>query len=235
MKPSLTFSKLLQFSLVCTGGLSIVACAAKLDTQKKKVSYVIGQQIGESIKGQGVDVDVDVLANSIKDVIKGKESQLTPEEMRAAMMAAQQEMATQQAKEGEANLKTGADFLAANKAKEGVKTTESGLQYKVITAGKGATPKDTDTVTCHYKGTLIDGKEFDSSYKRGQPAEFPVNGVIAGWTEALKTMKEGEKRELFIPANLAYGPQGRPGIPPNSVLIFEIELVKVNKAAGKGR
>jgi len=233
-KSSLQFSKLLQVSLVCGSVLSIGACAAKLDTQKKKVSYVIGQQIGESMKTQGVDVDVDVLASSIKDALKGEKGKMTEEEMRATMMAAQQEMMAKQQKDGEANLKVGADFLAANKTKEGVKTTESGLQYKVVTPGKGPTPSDNDVVVCHYKGTLIDGTEFDSSYKRGEPAEFPVKGVIRGWTEALKTMKEGEKRQLFIPSDLAYGPSGRPGIPPNSVLIFDIELVKVKKgAAGK--
>ncbi|MEO5667633.1 MAG: FKBP-type peptidyl-prolyl cis-trans isomerase [Bdellovibrionota bacterium] len=234
MSKKLNLSKLLQLSLVVGGGLSIVACAAKLDTQKKKVSYVIGQQIGESMKTQGVDIDVDVLATSIKDVLKGNKAQLTPEEMRATMMAAQQEMMAKQSKEGEANAKKGSDFLEANKSKEGVKVTASGLQYKVITPGKGATPTDKDSVVCHYKGTLIDGTEFDSSYKRNEPAEFPVTGVIHGWTEALKTMKEGEKRQLFIPSDLAYGPQGRPGIPPNSVLIFDIELIKVKKgAAGK--
>lgn len=231
---STKLSRLLNFSLVMSAGLSIAACAAKLDTPKKKISYTIGQQIGESIKTQGVDVDVDVLASSIKDVLKGNKSQLSPEDMRAAMMAAQQDMQAKMAKEGEANLKTGADFLAANKSKEGITTTPSGLQYKVLQPGKGATPTDKDTVVCHYKGTLIDGTEFDSSYKRGEPAEFPVNGVIAGWTESLKTMKEGEKRQLFIPSELAYGPQGRPGIPPNSVLLFDIELLSVKKA-GKGR
>jgi FKBP-type peptidyl-prolyl cis-trans isomerase len=178
-------------------------------------------------------VDVDVLASSIKDVLKGNKSQLSPEDMRAAMMAAQQDMQAKMAKEGEANMKKGTDFLAANKSKEGVTTTPSGLQYKVVQPGKGATPTDKDTVVCHYKGTLIDGTEFDSSYKRGEPAEFPVSGVIAGWTESLKTMKEGEKRQLFIPSELAYGPQGRPGIPPNSVLLFDIELLTVKKA-GKG-
>jgi len=207
----------------------------KLDNQKKKVSYAIGQQIGQSMKAQELDVDVDALAMSIKDVLKGTASRLTEEEIRATMQTAQQEMAAKQAKGGEENLKKGTDFLAANKAKEGVVTTPSGLQYKVVTPGKGATPKDGDSVVCHYKGTLLDGTEFDSSYKRGEPAEFPVNGVIAGWTESLKTMKEGEKRQLFIPSDLAYGPQGRPSIPANSVLIFDIELIKVKKAGKTGK
>ncbi len=222
--------QILPFSLVAVVGLSACTKDVKLDDQKKKMSYAIGQQIGESIKSQGLAVDADVLAVSIKDVMAGQKSRLTPEEMQATMMAAQQEMITKQAAEGEANAKKGADFLAANKAKEGVVTTPSGLQYKVVTPGKGATPKDSDSVVCHYKGTLIDGTEFDSSYSRNEPAEFPVNGVIAGWTEALKTMKEGEKRQLFIPSDLAYGPQGRPGIPPNSVLLFDIELISVKKS-----
>jgi FKBP-type peptidyl-prolyl cis-trans isomerase FklB len=129
--------------------------------------------------------------------------------------------------QGEKNKKEGEAFLAENKKKDGVKTLPSGLQYKVLAEGKGKTPKATDTVTVHYRGTLTDGTEFDSSYKRNQPASFPVNGVIKGWTEALQLMKEGSKWQLFIPASLAYGEPGRPGIPPNSVLIFDVELISV--------
>lgn len=233
MKASLTVSKLLNLSLVVGGAFSVAACAAKLESNKQKISYAIGQQIGQSIKGQNIDVDVDVLARSIKDVMKGNKSQLTEEEMRTAMMTAQQEMQAKMSQQAEGNLKTGNDFLEANKSKEGVKTTPTGLQYKVLTEGKGKTPTEKDEVVCHYRGTLIDGTEFDSSYKRNEPATFPVMGVIPGWTEALKTMKEGEKRQLFIPANLAYGPSGRPGIPPNSVLLFDIELISIKKAAKK--
>src|SRR5438270_10025397 len=135
-----------------------------------------------------------------------------------------------QQKQTEAGKKNAADaekFLADNKKKEGVKTTESGLQYKVLKEGNGAQPKSSDTVTVNYRGTLTDGTEFDSSYKRGQPATFPVSGVIKGWTEALQMMKAGSKYQLFIPASLAYGEQGRPGIPPNATLIFEVELMDV--------
>lgn len=234
MKNALIPSKILPLVLFMGGGLLVSACNdVKLDTQKKKMSYAIGQQIGHSMKAQELDVDVDALAMSIKDALKAAPSRLTDDEIRATMQAAQQDMIAKQNKGGEENLKKGNDFLAANKSKEGVVTTPSGLQYKVVTPGKGATPKDGDSVVCHYRGTLLDGSEFDSSYKRNEPAEFPVNGVIAGWTEALKTMKEGEKRQLFIPANLAYGPQGRPSIPANSVLIFDIELIKVKKAGKK--
>jgi FKBP-type peptidyl-prolyl cis-trans isomerase len=210
--------------------VSIAACAAKLDTQKKKVSYAIGQQIGETIKQQGLEVDLDVLKKSIQDVMAGKKSELSMEDMRTAMMQAQKDTQEKQAKMGEENLKKGQEFLEANKKKEGFITTETGLQYKITKEGTGATPSDQDTVVCHYKGTLTDGTEFDSSYSRNQPAEFPVMGVIPGWTEALKTMKVGEKRELVIPANLAYGPSPRPGIPANSVLKFDIELIEIKKA-----
>lgn len=225
--PVSTFKVALATSLMA---LSVAACAAKLDTQKKKVSYAIGQQIGETIKQQGLEVDLDVLKKSIQDVLAGKKSELSMDDMRAAMMQAQQDSQAKMAKMGEENLKKGQDFLEANKKKEGFQTTETGLQYKIVKEGTGESPKDEDSVVCHYRGTLIDGSEFDSSYSRNQPAEFPVRGVIPGWTEALKTMKVGEKRELVIPANLAYGPSPRPGIPANSVLKFDIELLEIKKA-----
>ena len=139
-------------------------------------------------------------------------------------------MSTKEKAKSEKNKVAGTAYLEANKKKDGVKVTASGLQYKVLKEGKGDSPKKEDSVLANYKGALIDGTEFDSSYKRGAPSEFPVQGVISGWTEALLTMKPGEKRELYIPSNLAYGDQGRPGIPPASVLVFEIELVSVNKA-----
>ncbi len=209
--------------------LSVVACAAKLDTDKKKMSYVIGQQIGGSFKSQNIEVDMDVLADSIQDALDGKKAKLTPEESRNVMMTAQKGMEAKQKEKAEANKKTGDSYLDENKKKEGVVTSKTGLQYKILKAGTGATPKEADTVSAHYKGTLIDGTEFDSSYKRGAPTEFPVMGVIPGWTEALLTMKVGEKRELVIPSDLAYGPSGRPGIPPNSVLVFEMELMDIVK------
>jgi FKBP-type peptidyl-prolyl cis-trans isomerase len=150
------------------------------------------------------------------------------------MMAFEKDMQQKQTATAEKNGAEAEKFLAANKTKEGVKTTESGLQYKVLKEGSGAQPKSSDTVTVNYRGTLPDGTEFDSSYKRGQPASFPVSGVIKGWTEALQLMKVGSKLQLFIPASLAYGEQGRPGIPPNSLLIFEVELMDVKSPQAGG-
>lgn len=213
-----------------------VACAGKekkadLTTEKGKLSYTIGQQIGRQLKTDNIDVDPDVVAASINDVTTGKEPRLSPTDMQAAMMRAQQLASTKMEMEGKGNREKGEKFLTENKAKTGIKTTASGLQYQVTTEGKGKSPKATDVVKVHYSGTLIDGTKFDSSYDRGQPAEFPLNGVIRGWTEGLQLMKIGGKNRLFVPSELAYGPQGRPGIPPNSTLIFDVELLEVKKAA----
>lgn len=233
-------------------GFSTAAAAEKttLKTEKGQKSYSIGFNAGhnmkQSLQMQGIDVDLDLLLKGISDGVKEAKPKLSEEEMqnimtalRKEMMAKQQEMAAKQQEkmkeEGEKNKKEGETFLAENKKKEGVKTTPSGLQYKVITEGKGKTPKDTDTVTVNYRGTLIDGTEFDSSYKRGQPATFPVKGVIKGWTEALQLMKEGAKWQLFIPGDLAYGDRGTPGgkIGPNAVLIFEVELISIGQPEEK--
>ena len=155
------------------------------------------------------------------------------------MMAFQQKLQAQRQekskKEGEENKTKGDQFLAENKKKEGVQTTASGLQYKIITKGTGPIPKPDDTVKTHYRGTLIDGTEFDSSYKRGEPVTFGVNGVIKGWTEALLMMPVGSKWQLFIPSDLAYGPSGRPGIPPNSTLLFDIELISIEPKAAAAK
>jgi len=201
-----------------------------LTSDRGKVSYAIGQQIGRQMKGEGIDIDTQTLAASIQDVLDGKESRLKPEEMQQAMMNMRQAAESKMEAEGKANLEKGEKFLAENKTKPNIKTTASGIQYEVLTEGKGKAPKATDNVKVHYKGTLIDGKQFDSSYDRGEPAEFPLNRVIPGWTEGLQLMKTGGKNRFFIPGNLAYGPQGRPGIPPNSVLIFEVELLDIVKA-----
>jgi FKBP-type peptidyl-prolyl cis-trans isomerase len=201
--------------------------AIKTDVQK--ASYAIGQQIGQGIKSQGLDADVDIIAMSINDVYKNKPARLTTEDMQQAIKKVQEDIATKQTKIGEENKTKGAAFLEENKKKPNIKTTASGLQYEILKEGKGPMPTDTDKVKVQYKGTLIDGTEFDSSYKRDKPAEFPLNGVIPGWTEALKLMPVGSKWKVYIPSNLAYGERGRPGIPANSVLIFEVELLEILK------
>jgi FKBP-type peptidyl-prolyl cis-trans isomerase len=199
-----------------------------LKSDKEKASYAIGFDIGKSLHKDGVEIDAAAIAAGIRDGFTGAPGKLTDEQMKASMEQLRKELTEKQAAKATESKAEGVKFLAANAKKEGVKTTPSGLQYKVIKEGTGKTPKDTDTVTTHYRGTFIDGNEFDSSYKRNEPATFPVTGVIKGWTEALKLMKEGAKWQLFIPSDLAYGPQGRPGIPPDSTLIFDIELLKVD-------
>ena len=205
----------------------------ELKDLKAKASYSIGIGIGKNIRNMTADVDVDIIAKGIKDGIAGGKMLLTEEQIAAALQAYQQQLNAKMAEAakavGEKNKKEGEAFLAENKKKPGVVALPSGLQYKEIKAGTGKTPKATDTVSTHYKGTLIDGTEFDSSYKRGQPASFPVNGVIPGWTEALQKMKVGAKWQLFIPSELAYGENPQPGSPigPNSVLLFDIELLGV--------
>jgi FKBP-type peptidyl-prolyl cis-trans isomerase FklB len=204
-----------------------------LKDQKDKFSYSIGLNIGSNLSKQNIPVNPDALAAGIKDAIAGK-PQLTQDQVKEIMAAFEKDMEQKQKAAGEKNASEGAKFLEENKKKEGVKTTASGLQYKVVKEGTGAQPKVTDTVTVNYRGTLIDGKtEFDSSYKRGEPATFPVNGVIKGWTEALQLMKAGSKYQLFIPANLAYGERSPgPGISPNSTLIFDVELMGVKPSEG---
>lgn len=212
--------------------LALAEEQAVLKSQKDKISYSIGLDIGKDMKRQSIDIDPDILAKGIKDALSGNKPLLSEKEMQDTMIAFQKELAAKQGEKTkrltEKNKKEGEAFLAANKKKEGVKTTSSGLQYKIIKEGAGKTPKATDTVTVHYRGTLLDGTEFDSSYKRGQPASFPVNGVITGWTEALQMMKTGSKWQLFIPPNLAYGERGAgPLIGPNAVLVFEVELLSI--------
>lgn len=210
--------------------------AAPLTTRKQKFSYALGMNIatglGSNLKSQGVEVDWNLLAQGLKDGATGAKTRLTEEESKAVLTEVQNEVR----KEQQQKMKTAADknkadgqaFLEANKSKEGVKTTASGLQYKVITEGTGPKPTPNDTVVCNYRGTLIDGKEFDSSYKRGEAATFPIGGVIKGWTEALQLMPVGSKWQLFIPSDLAYGERGAGAeIGPNSTLIFEVELISI--------
>jgi FKBP-type peptidyl-prolyl cis-trans isomerase FklB len=203
----------------------------ELKTENDKLSYALGASMARNLKQYEVDLNMDLYIKGMKDVFTGSKELLTEKEI-ASIIAKTQEnvkakMQDKAMAQLEKNKKDGEEFLAQNKKKKGVKTLPSGLQYKVITEGKGKSPKETDQVTVNYRGKLIDGTEFDSSYKRGEPATFAVNGVIKGWTEALQLMKEGSKWELFIPANLAYAERAAPGIPPNSTLIFEVELIKI--------
>jgi FKBP-type peptidyl-prolyl cis-trans isomerase len=203
-----------------------------LPTQKDKVSYAIGMNIGTNLHRQSVDVDPKLLQQGLHDALSGGKTLLSEDEARAALTEFQTEMSKKQQDKmqqaGEANKKEGDAFLAANKSKEVVVALPSGLQYKILSAGTGPKPAASDSVVCNYRGTLIDGKEFDSSYKRGQPATFPVGGVIKGWTEALQLMPVGSKWQLFVPSELAYGDRGTGAdIGPNATLIFEVELLSI--------
>ena len=203
-----------------------------LKDQRDKASYSIGVNIGSGIKANALDLNTDALVTGLEDGISGAKPQLSDKERAETLMAFEQDLMkkeTERLKQlAEKNKKEGVEFLAANKAKEGVKTLPSGLQYKVLAEGNGRQPKPTDQVTVNYRGKLLDGTEFDSSYKRGEPAVFPVNGVIKAWSEALPLMKTGGKWQLFVPAELAYGEHGAGrAIGPNSTLIFEVELLGI--------
>jgi len=227
-----------------TPGAKRPATAAKttaplaLKTSKDKFSYALGMKMGANLKRQDVPVDPNILARGLKDGLAGSKTLLTDDEAQAAIVQVQTELRTKQQEKmqeaGAANKKEGDTFLTGNKAKEGVVTLPSGLQYKILKEGTGPKPAATDSVVCNYRGTLINGTEFDSSYKRGQPATFPVNGVIKGWTEALQLMPVGSKWQLFIPAELAYGERGPdPAIGPNATLIFEVELLSIEDKSSK--
>lgn len=212
------------------------ATPAALTTAKQKNSYALGMSIGLGLKKQGLDKSVDspLVVRGLREALTGSKTAMTEDEMKAALQQLRTEFqGAQEAKAKEAgasNRKEGDAFLATNKSKDGVKVLPDGLQYKVLTEGNGPKPTKTDTVTVNYRGTLIDGKEFDSSYKRGQPATFPVGGVISGWTEALQLMPVGSKWQLFIPADLAYGDRGAGAdIAPGDTLIFEVELLSVGE------
>jgi FKBP-type peptidyl-prolyl cis-trans isomerase len=205
-----------------------------LKTPKDKVSYAMGMNIGAGLRKQSIDIDPAILARGLKDSFSNGKTLLTEDEQRAVLTQLQGEMRKKQQeaalKASEENKSQGLAYLEANKAKEGVVTLPSGLQYKVLQEGTGPKPVATDQVVCNYRGTLLDGTEFDSSYKRGQPATFPVTGVIKGLTEALQLMPVGSKWQLVIPADLAYGDRGAgPQIGPNATLIFEIELISIQK------
>ncbi len=217
-------------------GTATKSTAAPLTTRKQKFSYALGMDIGTkvggSLKQQSVEVDPALVSQGLKDAMAGSKTRLTQDEAQAVLKEVQTEVGKQRQEKMAAaaakNKTEGDTFLAANKGKQGVVTLPSGLQYKILTAGTGPKPAATDTVVCNYRGTLIDGKEFDSSYKRGQPATFGVSQVIKGWTEALQLMPVGSKWQLFIPSTLAYGERGAGAdIGPDSTLIFEVELLSI--------
>jgi FKBP-type peptidyl-prolyl cis-trans isomerase len=212
-----------------TASASKAATPLTLTTTKDKLSYALGMNFGENLHKQSVEVDPSIIVRGMKDGLAGGKTLMTEEEARTAitdLMAGLRKQHEEQMK------KEGDEFLAANKSKPGVVALPSGLQYKILQAGTGPKPAATDSVVCNYRGTLINGKEFDSSYKRGQPATFPVGGVIKGWTEALQLMPVGSKWQLFIPSELAYGPRGAGAdIGPNSTLIFEVELLSIQEKA----
>ena len=243
--------KLVIATLVAGLGLTFTACqdnggggsSATLKTESDSVSYAIGMNMGKGIKQDSLDINPDLIAAGIRDAMADK-PKLTDSVAQQALMAfqqkmmvkAQEKMARQQDslnKAGEENKKKADEFMAANKSKEGVVTLPSGVQYKVITSGSGASPAAGDNVKVHYKGTLVDGTEFDSSISKGEPATFNVSGVIPGWSEALQKMKVGDKWMLFIPPDLGYGMNPPPGskIPPGSALIFEVELLEIPKGS----
>ncbi|WP_096085289.1 FKBP-type peptidyl-prolyl cis-trans isomerase [Agaribacterium haliotis] len=226
-------------ALVAASGIALVGCKKEaeapaevtLDTLEQKVSYSIGVNLAQNINVDQFDFNTDAFAMAVEDIKAGKEPRLTMEEMMATMQTfstLQRELAMEaQKKAADENLAKGQAFLAEKESEDGVVKTDSGLMYKVITEGSGDKPSAADSVVAHYRGTLLDGTEFDSSYSRGQPATFGVSNLIPGWIEALQLMPAGSKWELYIPADLAYGERGNGSIPPNSTLIFELELLEI--------
>lgn len=211
--------------------LTQIACDRKprLDNDKAKLSYAVGQNIAQNIKAQNIDLDPKVVGYAVAQGLKGEKPEVTPEDQQKAIQGLQMAAQAKQQAEAQKNKQASDEFMAKNKEKQGVKTTASGLQYEIVKEAKGKKPTLKDKVTVHYTGTLTSGQKFDSSHDRGQPAQFPVNGIIKGWQEALQLMPEGSVYRLYVPPELGYGPQAQPGIPPNSVLVFEVELLKVNR------
>jgi FKBP-type peptidyl-prolyl cis-trans isomerase len=224
--------------------LGLLACSAgaqdapaSLKTQKDKLSYAIGMEMGKGVKAQGLDVDPSLVSQGLKDAITGGKSLMSDDELQAVITALQDQMKQKQMQAMEAaaaeNKKQGDAFLAQNGKKEGVVTLPSGLQYKIITAGQGKKPAETDTVLCNYKGTFLDGTEFDSSTEAGKPVPFEIKNVIPGFKEALELMPVGSKWQIVVPASLAYGERGAGNvIGPNATLIFEVELVSIQGNPG---
>ena len=230
-KFKLQFILLIFLSLIVLFSTCLAGDDLDLKDEKVRLSYSVGYQVGNDFVRQGKDINPDVLLKGVLDAMSGNEPLMSPQEMRTVLTNLQREVVAAQEKrmreEAEKNLEAGRAFLDENGKKEGVRIMPSGLQYKILHEGSGKTPTEHDMVTVHYRGTLIDGTEFDSSYRRGQPASFRVDGVIKGWTEALLMMKEGDKWELFIPPDLAYGDKRTGKISPNSTLIFEVTLISV--------
>ncbi|HNV83401.1 MAG TPA: FKBP-type peptidyl-prolyl cis-trans isomerase [Arenimonas sp.] len=215
----------------------VIKGIASLDTERKQFSYMIGMDIGKSIAPVKDEVDMETLVEAMKTVMKDGKPLLTDEQAKQVGQAFGERMMAKQAAEREIavkkNLEEGAKFLAENKKKPNVKTTESGLQYQILRPGNGPKPTANDTVLAHYVGTFLDGKKFDSSYDRGQPAEFALNAVIPGWTEGLQLMSKGSKFKFWIPAELAYGAEGQGAMPPNATLVFEVELQDVKAGSAQ--
>jgi FKBP-type peptidyl-prolyl cis-trans isomerase FklB len=216
----------------CLVLLPVAAClaqdSAELESLAQRSGYAIGLDLGRRLASQAVDTDVDAISSGIRDGLAGSDPRLSDEQLQQAMQELNEKLQARAAQAGSINQSEGAAFLAENGKREGVETTASGLQYEVISSGDGAKPKATDTVRVHYEGRLLDDKVFDSSYKRGEPATFPVNRVIAGWTEALQLMPVGSKWKLFIPSDLAYGAQGAGAdIGANATLVFDVELLGI--------
>lgn len=219
----------------CAGAALALALSGQsadqnLTTQKQRASYGVGMNVGKRFKSDLIELDMDAFMRGFKDALSDAKPALTEAELGEAMANLRKDVEAKAGEQAGKNKKEGEDFLAKNKTQKGVQTTDSGLQYIVLKDGTGPMPKATDTVKVNYRGTLINGTEFDSSYARNEPAVFPVNGVIKGWVEALQKMKVGSKWKLFIPSDLAYGENAQPPIPPNAVLIFEVELLGIEKS-----
>jgi len=219
-------------ALILAAFLSGNALAIELETEAQKLGYIIGMDIGTSLKQQGTDLDLDALVEAIKATYNNEPLALTPEEaasIRETFIAQRRAEAEQQRDSmGSINAAEGDKFLLENRVKEGVQVTDTGLQYKVVVMGEGAKPTANDKVTVHYRGTLLNGEEFDSSYSRNQPTSFQLDQVIPGWTEGVALMPVGSKFMFFIPPDLAYGPNGGGPIGPNATLIFEVELLSID-------
>ena len=231
------FEPMKLFNLILTGGALIMGtglyAADSADTNKatasdrEKASYGVGVNVAQRFKHEFIDLDIDAFIRGFRDKLSEKEAAFSDQEIEQALLKLRDQVAERSAKQGEQNKKEAQEFLEKNKTEKGVVALPSGLQYQVIREGTGASPKASDTVRVHYQGTLLNGTEFDSSYKRGEPAVFPVGQVIPGWVEGLQKMKTGAKYKFWIPSELAYGDQGQPPIPPGSMLTFEVELLGI--------